>query len=91
MWKREGKSNKDAKRNLAFYNYQSDRGEKQNVIDQHPELAKCLKESFESWWNEAKKRMINDLHQLKTGNLIGPKTTIKAIKGCKERKEEESS
>ena len=75
VWEKEGKSNKDAERNLALYDYRSDRGEKQNVIDQHPEVAKRLQEAFEPWWEEAKKGMVNDLHQLKTGNLVGPKRT----------------
>ncbi len=88
VWEREGKSNKDAKRNLALYDYQSDRGETQNVIDKHPELAKRLQEAFEPWWEEAKQGMINDLHQLKTGNLIGPKMKKKSVKATKKAKRE---
>jgi hypothetical protein len=72
VWETKQKSQKDAKRTLALYDYRSDRGEKQNVIDQHPEVAKRLQEAFEPWWEEAKKGMVNDLHQLKTGNLVGP-------------------
>jgi len=66
----------------------SDRGEKQNVIDQHPEVAKRLQEAFEPWWEAAKKGMVNDLHQLERGNLIGPKMKKKPIKATKKAKRE---
>ncbi len=83
VWEGEGKSPKDAKRNLALYDYRSDRGETQNVIDQHPEVAKRLADAFEPWWESAKKGMVNDLHQLETGNLIGPESKTKAAAKAK--------
>lgn len=87
VWERKGKSNKDAERSLALYDYRSDPGEKQNVIDQHPEVAKRLQEAFEPWWEEAKRGMVNDLHQLKTGNLIGTKPKKNKDDALKKRKE----
>ena len=72
VWETTANSNKDAKRKLALYDYGSDRSEKQNVIEQHPEVAKRLADAFEPWWEAAKAGMVNDLHQLETGNLVGP-------------------
>jgi hypothetical protein len=31
-----------------------------------------LQAMYEPWWQAAKKGMVNDLHQMKTGKLIGP-------------------
>ena len=70
---KESKSNKDAKRSLALYNYRTDLGEESNIVNQHPELVEKLQEMYEPWWQVAKKGMVNDLHQLKTGKLVGPR------------------
>ena len=72
VWERENKSNKDAKRSLALYNYRADLAEEKNIVDQHPELVEKLQEMYEPWWQAAKKGMVNDLHQMKTDKLIGP-------------------
>ncbi|WP_136080209.1 arylsulfatase [Pontiella desulfatans] len=98
VWETKQKSQKDAKRTLALYDYRSDPGEKQNVIEQHPEVAKRLAAAFEPWWEEAKQGMVNDLHQLETGNLVGPESqkaasdaTPKTEKGKKMTLEEKKA
>ena len=73
VWERESKSNKDAKRSLALYNYRTDLGEESNIVNQHPELVEKLQAMYEPWWQAAKKGMVNDLHQLKTGKLVDPR------------------
>ena len=72
VWERENKSNKDAKRSLALYNYRTDLGEESNIVNQHLELVEKLQAMYEPWWKAAKKGMVNDLHQMKTDKLIGP-------------------
>jgi hypothetical protein len=67
VWETESKSLKNAKRSLALYNYRTDLGEESNIVNQHPELVEKLQEMYEPWWQAAKKGMVNDLHQLKTG------------------------
>jgi hypothetical protein len=79
VWERESKSNKDAKRSLALYNYRTDLGEQENIVDQHPELVVKLQAMYEPWWQAAKKGMVNDLHQMKTGKLIGPPPSPKKL------------
>ena len=79
VWERESKSNKDAKRSLALYDYRTDHGEQENIVDQHPELVEKLQEMYEPWWQAAKKGMVNDLHQMKTGKLIGPPPSQKKL------------
>jgi hypothetical protein len=34
---------------------------------------------YEPWWQAAKKGMVNDLHQMKTGKLIGPPPSPKKL------------
>ena len=75
VWERESKSNKDAKRSLALYDYRTDFGEQENIVDQHPELVEKLQAMYEPWWKAAKKGMVNDLHQMKKGKLIGPSSS----------------
>ena len=74
VWEPDGKKGQNmvAKENSALYDYRSDPGEKQNIIDLHPELVQGLTAAYEAWWEEAKKGMVNDWHQIKTGKLIGP-------------------
>jgi hypothetical protein len=53
----------------GLYNYKKDPGEKIDILKQYPERAEKLKKEFDSWWEVAKKEMVNDLHQIKTGNI----------------------
>lgn len=49
--------------------YTLDRGEEQDVTSEHPELVQRFKQEYEKWWEAAKKGMVNDLEQIRTGEI----------------------
>jgi arylsulfatase len=81
VWEKKGKSNKDAERSLALYDYRSDRGEKQNVIDQHPEVAKRLQEAFEPWWLPVRPRRETKRDRPTPRSCETPSGSVRALVG----------
>lgn len=61
VWDKEG--------NRAFYDYANDRGEEKDITAEHPELVQRFEKEFNLWWEEAQKGMVNDLEQIRTGNI----------------------
>ncbi|HUV64693.1 MAG TPA: arylsulfatase [Sedimentisphaerales bacterium] len=52
-----------------LYAYADDRGELTDVAAQHPEVVEELTKAQDKWWQEAKKGMVNDLEQIRTGKI----------------------
>ena len=50
--------------------YIKDPGGLTDVSAQHPEVVQLYKKHFESWWQEVKPGMVNDLEQIKTGEIL---------------------
>jgi arylsulfatase len=44
-----------------LFDYKNDRGEREDILSQHPELAEQLKKQYDGWWEDVKKEMVNDL------------------------------
>jgi len=51
----------------ALYDIDSDPGEKKNVIDEYPEVARKMLEAYDAWWDEVRPLMINEEAPLDTG------------------------
>ncbi|MFY7818197.1 MAG: arylsulfatase [Akkermansiaceae bacterium] len=51
--------------NRELYDLQTDPGEKNNVIDEHPEVVSQLRSTYETWWQEVQPLLVNE-------NLDGP-------------------
>lgn len=47
--------------NWQLYDLSSDYGQQQDVIEHYPEVANELMRSFEDWWQDAKRHMVNEL------------------------------
>ena len=45
--------------NTELYDLQADSGEKNNVIDQHPEVAEKLSKAYDQWWQDVQPRFVN--------------------------------
>ena len=58
-------------REPQLFDYLSDRAESTDVAGRHPELVEQFKRHLDRWWEEMKPGMVNDLHQIKTGKIIG--------------------
>jgi arylsulfatase A-like enzyme len=43
-----------------LYDIENDPGEKTNVIDQHPEIAKEMLDAYDRWWDEVRPLMVNE-------------------------------
>ena len=43
-----------------LYDMQSDPGQTQNVIDQHPDVAEQFRKAYEQWWNQTVPMMVNE-------------------------------
>ncbi len=52
-----------------LYDYAGDRGESKDISAQHPELVQHFEREFDRWWENAKQGMVNDLEQIRTGNI----------------------
>lgn len=50
-----------------LYDIDQDPGEKTNVIDQHPEVAKAMLKAYDGWWAEVRPLMVNEDASLDTG------------------------
>ena len=57
----------------ALYDMQADPGQKSNVIEEHPEVAKAMLTAYDKWWAGARANMVNENAPLKGPN------TFKAI------------
>jgi arylsulfatase len=44
-----------------LFDYKNARGETEDILSQHPELAEQLKKQYDGWWEDVKKEMVNDL------------------------------
>jgi len=51
----------------ALYDINSDPGEKINVIEEYPEVARKMLEAYDVWWDEVRPLMINEDAPLDTG------------------------
>ena len=52
--------------NWELFDLQKDFGEKNNVINDHPDVAGKLKKALDKWWNETQPYLVNE-------DVIGPK------------------
>jgi len=43
-----------------LYDMNADPGQKVNIIDKHPKIAKDMLKAYEAWWNETRPLMINE-------------------------------
>ena len=43
-----------------LYDIQTDPGEKNNVIKQHPEVARKMLAAYDKWWDEVRPLMVNE-------------------------------
>ena len=50
--------------NTELYDMRTDRGEKNNIADQYPEVVATLQKSFARFWEDARPFMINDANPL---------------------------
>lgn len=46
--------------NSALFDMQADPAQKDNVIDQHPEVVKQMRAAYEKWWSETRPLMVNE-------------------------------
>jgi len=46
--------------NEALYDMQADPGQTKNVIDQHPEIVKRLREEYDQWWKQTLPLLVNE-------------------------------
>jgi arylsulfatase A-like enzyme len=46
--------------NNSLYDMQKDPGQKQNVIDAHPEVVKKMRAAYDAWWKETVPLMVNE-------------------------------
>lgn len=44
----------------ALYDIDNDPGEKKNVIEQHPEIARKMLKAYDAWWDEVRPLMVNE-------------------------------
>jgi len=44
----------------ALYDMQEDPGQKENVIQEHPEVAERMRAAFDRWWKETRPMMVNE-------------------------------
>jgi len=51
----------------SLYDIDADPGEKTNVIDQHPEVARRMLAAYEAWWDKVRPHMVNEDAPLDTG------------------------
>lgn len=51
----------------ALYDIDADPGEKTNVIEQHPAVAKKMLSAYEAWWENVRPLMVNEDAPLDTG------------------------
>ncbi|MDF7825453.1 arylsulfatase [Pontiellaceae bacterium B12227] len=58
---------KDGQR--ALYDYANDRDESNDVSAEHPEVVQHLAREFDQWWEDVQQGMVNDLEQIRTGNI----------------------
>ncbi|MEX0330042.1 MAG: arylsulfatase [Puniceicoccaceae bacterium] len=54
----------------TLYDIIKDPGEKNNVISQHPEVARTMLEAYDEWWDEVRPLMINENAPLDTGKPL---------------------
>ncbi|MBL4884311.1 MAG: arylsulfatase [Planctomycetaceae bacterium] len=47
-------------KNNALFDMQQDPGQKVNVIDQHPELVKQMRDVYDQWWKQTRPMMVNE-------------------------------
>ena len=52
-----------------LYDMEQDPGQKNNVIGEHPEVAKAMLAAYEKWWAGARPNMVNE-----DAPLVGPNT-----------------
>lgn len=53
--------------------YITDPGGISDISAQHPQLVLRYKKHFDHWWQEVKPEMVNDLHQINSGNILKSK------------------
>ena len=46
--------------NTELYDIQADPGEKNNVIDKHPDVVKAMRGAYDEWWTEVRALMVNE-------------------------------
>lgn len=51
--------------NQELYDLTADPGERTNVIDMHPDVAKELREAYDQWWQDVQPQFVNE-------NVVGP-------------------
>ena len=51
----------------ALYDIESDPGEKHNVIDRYPDVAREMLQAYDAWWDEVRPLMVNEDVSLDTG------------------------
>ena len=44
----------------ALFDLEADPGQKTNVIDEHPEVARKMLAAYEEWWKGARPNMVNE-------------------------------
>jgi arylsulfatase len=52
--------------NTELYDLNTDPGEKNNVIAEHPDVVASLRAAYDQWWNEVQPLLVNE-------NVVGPK------------------
>lgn len=67
--------------NKELYNIPNDRSEENNVADQHPEVVKKLKKTYDKWWSATLPLMVNEnLPVIKSENQPLAKRYYKQLK-----------
>jgi arylsulfatase len=56
-----------------LYDLQSDYGQKQDVIEQHPQVASQLQAQFEAWWSDCLPKLVNE-------KVLGPDLNPYAVR-----------
>jgi arylsulfatase A-like enzyme len=66
-WRYVGVWSRTPKLPAALYDIENDPGEKENDIEQHPEVARNMLIAYDKWWDEVRPLMINKDASLNTG------------------------